>query len=246
MNKVCEKIEDAVAGVQDGATIAVAGFFACGVPRLLLQALIEKGTKEVTLTCGCGPLLGAAQEMRTLVKNHQLRKVIDSYGLYRSMTKGMADPFEQAVRSGEIELEVYPMGTLAEMYRAAAAGLPAVYVPTGEGSVVERMIISNIPQHRRMKETRIFDGRRYVLEYALKPDFAFIHAFVGDRDGNLRYAKTARNFNPVMAAAASTTIAEVENIVEPGEIDPDSVHTPGIYVKKMVQVPRIKFAVTID
>jgi 3-oxoacid CoA-transferase subunit A len=246
MNKVCGNIEDAIADVKDGSTIAIAGFFACGVPRLLLKGLIEKKVKNLTLTCGCGPLVGAAEELQALVKNHQLKKVIDSYGLDRSMTKGLQNPFEQAVRAGEIELEVYPMGTLAEMYRAAAAGVPALYLPTGEGSIVERSTVTNIHANRKHKETRIFNGRRYVLEYAMKPDFAFIHAFVGDTDGNLRYNKTARNFNPVMAAAANVTIAEVETIVEPGKIDPDGVHTPGVYVSKMVQVPRINFAVTID
>jgi 3-oxoacid CoA-transferase subunit A len=246
MNKVCENIESAIADIHDGATVAVAGFFVCGVPRLLLRGLIDKKVKDLTLSCGCGPLVGATEELQALVKNHQLKKVIDSYGLDRSMTKGLKNPFEQAVRAGEIELEVVPMGTLAERYRAAAAGVPAIYVPTGKGSVVEKMIITNIIANRTPKETREFNGRKYILEYALKPDFAFIHAFIGDTDGNLRYNKTARNFNPVMAAAAERTIAEVENIVEPGGIDPDNVHTPGIYVKKMVQVPRVKFAVTID
>jgi len=246
MNKVCEKMEEAIADVKDGATIAVAGFFACGVPRLLLRALIAKKVKNLTLTCGCGPLVGAADEMRQLVINKQVRKVIDSYGLFRSATKGRQDPFEQAVRKGEVELEVVPMGTLAERYRAAAAGVPAVFLPTGIGSVVEKAVVTNIIANRTPKETREFNGRKYVLEYALKPDFAFIHAFRGDTEGNLRYSKTARNFNPVMAAAAAVTIAEVENVVEPGQIDGDDVHTPGVYVKRLIQVPRISFAVTID
>ncbi|MDD5191111.1 MAG: CoA transferase subunit A [Dehalococcoidales bacterium] len=246
MNKVVKKMEEAIADVNDGATIAVAGFFACGVPRLLLRALIAKKVKNLTLTCGCGPLVGASDELRQLVLNHQLKKVIDSYGLFRSATKGRQDPFEQAVRKGEIELEVVPMGTLAERYRAAAAGIPAIYVPTGVGSVMEKMVVTNIIKNRVPKETREFDGRRYILEYALKPDFAFVHAFKGDYEGNLRYAKTARNFNPVMASAANVTIAEVENIVEPGQIDGDDVHTPGVYVKRVVPVERISFAVTID
>ncbi|MDD5287653.1 MAG: CoA transferase subunit A [Dehalococcoidales bacterium] len=246
MDKVYQKIEEAIADVNDGAVIAIAGFFACGVPRLLLQALINKKVKNLTLTCGCGPMLGASEELKQLVKNRQLKKVIDSYGLYRSATKGRADLFEQAVRAGEIELEVYPMGTLAEKYRAAAAGVPAVYVATGVGSIVEKSTVTSIPANRVPKETRVFNGRTYILEYALRPDFSFVHAHTGDREGNLRYAKTARNFNPVMAAAGKVTIAEVENVVEPGEIDPDSVHTPGIYVKRVVLVPRIKFKVSID
>lgn len=246
MNKLSLNIEEAIKDVSDGATIAVAGFFACGVPRLLLKGLIDKKAKDLTLCCGCGPLVGAKEELQALVRNGQLKKVIDSYGLNRSMSKGLRDPFEQAVRAGEIELEVVPMGTLAERYRAAAAGVPAVYVPTGTGSVVEKHVVTNIVANRAPKETREFNGRLYILEYALKPDFAFIHAGTGDTEGNLRYVKTARNFNPVMASAAAYTIAEVENVVEPGDIDPDGVHTPGIYVTKMVQVPRVTFAVTID
>src|SRR4030042_515822 len=179
--------------------IAIPGFFACGVPRALLQAIIRKGTRDLTLTCGCGPLLGAADELRALVKNGQIKKVIDSYGLFRSASKGMQDPFEQAVRAGKIELEIYPMGTMAEKYRAGGAGIPAFYTPTGVGSVVEEGNVSNIEANRKQKETKIIDGKKYVLEYALRPDYAFIHAFMGDREGNLRYTKTAKNFNHVMA-----------------------------------------------
>jgi 3-oxoacid CoA-transferase A subunit len=239
-------IDEAVADIADGAVIAVPGFFAAGVPRYLLRAIIKKGIRGLTLTCGCGPLLGAAEELRALVKNGQLKKVIDSYGLFRSATKGMQDPFEQAVRAGEIEFEVYPMGTMAERYRAGGAGIPAFFTPTGVGSVVEESIVTNIEAKRVPKETRIIDGQKYVLEYALKPDYAFVHAITGDREGNLRYAKTARNFNHVMATAARITIAEVENLVEPGQLDGDNIHTPGVYVRRMVKVPRPKFAITID
>jgi 3-oxoacid CoA-transferase A subunit len=246
MDKVYQKIEEAIADVNDGAVIAIGGFFACGVPRLLLQALIDKKTKNLTLTCGCGPLVGATEELRALVKNGQLKKLIDSYGLARSASKGRQDPFEQAVKAGEIELEVVPMGTLAERYRAAAAGVAAVYLPTGAGSIVEKSVVSSIVANRTPKETRVFNGKTYILEYALKPDFAFVHAHTADKEGNLRYSKTARNFNPVMASAAKATIVEAENIVEPGEIDPDCIHTPGIYVKRVVQVPRIKVRVGID
>lgn len=246
MNKVWDSVEEVIADIKDGATIAIPGFFAAGVPRVLLKALIAKGVKNLTLACGCGPLLGVPEELEQLVKNKQIKKVIDSYGLYRSASKGMQDPFEQAVRTREIELEVYPMGTLAEKYRAAGAGIPATYLPTGSGSVVEQSIVTNIPENRKKKETRIFGGERYILEYALKPDFAFIHAHTGDNEGNLRYRKTARNFNPVMAAAGKITIAEVENLVEPGGIPPDDVHTPGIHVQRVVKVPRLTFAVTID
>jgi len=246
LDKVLPGIDEAVADIPDGAVIAVPGFFAAGVPRYLLRAIIKKGIRDLTLTCGCGPLLGAAEELRALVKNGQLKKVIDSYGLFRSATKGMQDPFEQAVRAGEIEFEVYPMGTMAERYRAGGAGIPAFFTPTGVGSVVEESIITNIETNRVPKETRMIDGQKYVLEYALKPDYAFVHAIIGDREGNLRYAKTARNFNHVMATAARITIAEVENLVEPGQLDGDNIHTPGVYVRRMVKVPRPKFAITID
>ena len=246
MDKVFPNIDEAIADIKDGAVIAIPGFFACGVPRALLQAIIKKGTKNLTLTCGCGPLLGAADELRSLVKNGQLKKVIDSYGLFRSATKGMQDPFEQAVRAGKIELEVFPMGTMAEKYRAGGAGIPAFYTPTGVGSVVEEGIVSSIETNRKKKETRIIDGQKYVLEYALRPDYAFIHAYMGDREGNLRYTKTAKNFNHIMATAARVTIAEIENLVEIGAMNGDDVHTPGIYVHGVVQVPRPKFAITID
>jgi 3-oxoacid CoA-transferase subunit A len=246
LDKVFPSIDEAIADIKDGAMIAVPGFFACGVPRALLQAIIKKGTKNLTLTCGCGPLLGAADELKTLVQNGQLKKVIDSYGLFRSASKGMQDPFEQAVRAGTIEFEVYPMGTMAEKYRAGGAGIPAFYTPTGVGSVVEEGIVTNIESNRGKKETRTINGKKYVLEYALEPDYAFVHAYMGDREGNLRYAKTARNFNHVMATAARVTIAEVENLVDTGAMKGDDVHTPGIYVQRMIQVPRPKFAITID
>ena len=246
MNKVWSSAEEAIADIRDGARIMIGGFFVAGVPRTLLKALIARGVKNLLLYCGCGPLLGAPEELAQLVKNRQIKRVLDSYGLYRSASKGRQDSFEQAVRAGEIELKVYPMGTLAEKYRAAAAGIPAFYSPTGVGTVVEDAWVTTIEARRRKKETRIFNGERYILEYALDADFAFVHAHTGDREGNLRYSMTARNFNPVMAAAGKVTIAEVENLVEPGEIAPDDVHTPGIYVQRVVQVPRISFAVGID
>jgi len=245
MDKVLPSLEEAIADVKDGAVIAIPGFFACGVPRALLQALIRKGTKNLTLTCGCGPMLGAAQELKALTLAGQLKKVIDSYGLFRSASKGMADPFEQAVRAGKIELEVYPMGTMAEKYRAAGAGIPAFYTPTGVGSVMES-VVNEIKAKRTPKETKVINGKKYVLEYALQPDFAFIHAKIADREGNLRYAKTARNFNHVMATAAKVTIVEAENIVECGKLDGDDVHTPSVYIKRIVKVDRPKFAITID
>lgn len=246
MNKVVSSVEEAIADIEDGASIAIAGFFTAGVPRTLLKALIDKGVRDLRLICGCGPLLGAPEETAQLIKNKQIKMIVDSYGLYRSASKGLKDPLEQAVRAGEIELRVYPMGTLAERLRAAGAGIPAFYTPTGVGTVVEDCIVSNLKADHLLKETRIFGGERYVLERALKPDFAFLHAHTGDREGNLRFRMTARNFNPVMAAASRISIVEVENIVEPGEMDPECIHTPGIYIQRMVQVPRISFPITID
>lgn len=246
MDKVYENAEEALYDIEDGARIAIGGFFTAGVPRFLLKALIEKGAKDIRLACGCGPLIGAPEELNQLVLNKQLSLVVDSYGLYRSASKGLNDPFEQAVRAGEIEFRVYPMGTLAERLRAAAAGIPAFYTPTGIGSIVEDEIVSNVKAERRQKETRVFNGKRHILELSMKPDFAFIHAHTGDRLGNLRYKGTARNFNPVMAAASTVTIAEVENLVEAGELDPDDIHTPGIYVQRVVKVPRTVYRVSID
>jgi len=238
MNKVVSGIEEAIYDIHDGSVIAIPGFFTCGVPRELLNAIIKKGVKNLTLACGAGPLVGCTDEARQLIENGQIKKVIDSYALARSASMGLQDPFEQAVRAGEIELEVYPMGTLIEKYRAAGAGIPAFYTPTGVGSVVEA--------NRTNKETRIIDGNKYILEFALQPDFAFIHALIGDKEGNLRYAKTAINFNHVMATAAKITIAEVENLVEIGELNSEAVQTPGIYIHRIVQVARPTFAIGIN
>ncbi len=244
MNKVVNGIEEAISGIENGHVIAIGGFFAAGVPRLLLRALIAKGAKDLTLACGAGPLLGAQDELNQLVSNRQIKKLYDSYGLFRSASKGAAHPFEQQVRAGEIEMEVYPMGTLIEKYRMAGAGIPAAFIPVGAGSMVEESTINNMEKNRASRETRIIDGKTCILEYALKPDFALVHAHTGDPEGNLRYRKTARNFNHVMAMAARVTIAEVENLVPQGDLDSDSVHTPGIFVQKVVKVPRITFDIT--
>jgi len=246
MNKVFSSADEAVADIPDGSTIAISGFFAAGVPRELLQALIRRGTRNLTLACGCGPLVGAHQELLAMLHQGQVKKVIDSYGLFRSASKGLQDPFEQAIREGTVELEVVPMGTMAEQYRAAGAGIPAFYTPTGVGSVVEQAVVSNIVANRTPKETRIFNGQKYILEHALAPDYALIHACQADPEGNLRYRFTARNFGPVMASAARVTIAEVENLVDIGGIPPDDIHTPGVYVKRVVLVPRPKFAIRMD
>jgi 3-oxoacid CoA-transferase A subunit len=244
MNKVAETLEEAVQDIGDGAMVAIGGFFAAGVPRLLLKALIEKKAKNLTLACGSGPLLGAKDELQCLVQQGQIKKVIDSYGLFRSAAKGASHIFEQKIRSGEIAFEVYPMGTLAEKFRMAGAGIPAAYIPTGAGSMVEEAVVTNLEAARTKRETRQIDGVTCVLEYALQPDFALIHAYEGDSDGNLRYRKTARSFNPIMAMAAKVTIAEVETLVDAGQLEADAIHTPGIYVKKIVQVPRAAFDIT--
>ena len=244
MDKVVRNVEEALAGIGDGATVAIGGFFAAGVPRILLRALIAKGVKNLTLACGAGPLLGAKDELNELVHNQQIRKLIDSYALFRSASKGSEHPFEQKVRAGEIELEVYPMGTLCEKYRMAGAGIPASFIPVGAGSMVEEVSITNMDESRKKRETRLINGQTCILEYALKPDFALIHAHTGDPEGNLRYRKTARNFNHVMALAAGVTIAEVENLESHGAMDPETVHTPGIFVQTVVKVPRIDFDIT--
>jgi len=244
MNKTVKDVEEALSGIEDGSTVAIGGFFAAGVPRILLRALVEKGTRNLTLACGSGPLLGAKEELHALVRNGQIKKVIDSYALFRSATKGAQHPFEQQVRSGEIELEIYPMGTLCEKYRMAGAGIPASFIPVGAGSLVEDATITNIEEKRQNRETRVFAGQTCILEYALKPEFALVHAGAGDSEGNLCYRKTAWNFNHVMAMAACVTIAEVENLVSPGDLKPESVHTPGIFVKRVLKVPRIAFDIT--
>jgi 3-oxoacid CoA-transferase A subunit len=239
MDKQYKSIKEAICDIPDGAVIAIAGFFTAGVPKKLLRGLIESGVRDLTLACGCGPLVGMSEERNLLIKNDQLRKVIDSYGLFRSASKGASDPFEKAVRDRTVELEVYPMGTLAEKYRAAGAGIPAFYTPTGAGSLFEEKVVTNILENRTPKETRIIDGKICLLEFALKTDFTFIHAYLGDTEGNLKYRKTAANFNHVMATAGKVTIAEVENIVAPGDIEPDEIDTPGVYVQRVVKAEPI-------
>ncbi len=174
-------------------------------------------------------------EVNELVENGQVRKVIANYPFYRSATKGQQHAFERLVRAGKMEVEACPMGTFVEKLRAGGAGIPAFYTPTGVGTYVAEG-----------KEVRVFNGREYLLEVALRPDYAFVHAFMGDRMGNLMFHKTARNYNPEMGKSARITIAEVENLVEPGEIDPDMVHLPGVYVKRVVKVERPAIDITIE
>ena len=233
MDRVYASIDEAVADIPDGASIAVGGFFTAGTPVQLIQALAKQGAKNLTIICQqMGP---GNEDITQLVVQGQVKKAICNYPFYRSATKGASSPFEKAVRASQIELEVYPMGTFIEKMRAGGAGIAGFYTPTGVGTTVERG-----------KEKRTFNGRPYLLELALKPDYAFVYAWKGDRMGNISYRKTARNYNPEMAAAARITIASVEELVEPGELDPDKVHTPGIYVQRVVKVGRRKYKPGID
>lgn len=233
MDKVYASIDEAVADIPDGASIAVGGFFTAGTPVQLIQALAKQGANNLTIICQqMGP---GNEDITQLVVQGQVKKAICNYPFYRSATKGANSPFEKAVRASQIELQVYPMGTFIEKMRAGGAGIAGFYTPTGVGTIVERG-----------KEKRTFNGRPYLLELALKPDYAFVYAWKGDRMGNISYRKTARNYNPEMAAAARITIASVEELVEPGELDPDKVHTPGIYVQRVVKVGRRKYKPGID
>jgi 3-oxoacid CoA-transferase subunit A len=215
MDKLVESADAAVADIPDGATIMVGGFGLCGNPENLIAALHRKGVRGLTLisnNCGTtdlglGPLLQA----------RQIKKILASY-------VGENKEFERQYLSGELEVELVPQGTLAERIRAGGAGIGGFYTRTGVGTQVAEG-----------KETRLIDGQEYLLEQPLRADVALVHAWRADRHGNLVFRKTARNFNPVMAAAARLTIAEAEQVVAPGEIDPDLVQTPGIYVKRLVQ-----------
>lgn len=233
MDKTYPSVDAAVADIPDGSCIAIAGFFTCGTPTSLIQALARQGAKDLTIICmQMGP---GNEEISQLVLNEQVRKAICSYPFYRSVSRGARSPIEQAVRAGELEMEVYPMGTFSEKLRAAGAGIAAFYTPTGAGTVVEVG-----------KEKRRFGSRECILEHALKPDYAFVYAYTGDRMGNLVCRRTARNYNPEMAAAARITIAAVENLVEPGKLNPDMIHIPGIYVQRVVKVERPNYYPTID
>jgi 3-oxoacid CoA-transferase subunit A len=215
MNKVVANADEAVKDIPDGATIMVGGFGLCGIPENLIDALIRKGVKNLTTMSnnagvdefGLGKLLHAGA-----IKKH--------IGTYVGENKKL----EQMVLSGELELELNPQGTFAERIRAGGAGIPAFFTPTGYGTVIADG-----------KEVRDFDGRKYIMERALRADFALIKAWKGDKWGNLVYRKTARNFNPMMATAAKVTIAEVEELVDLGKLEPDLVHTPSVYVKRIFQ-----------
>ncbi len=215
MNKVVASADAAIRDIPDGATIMIGGFGLCGIPENLIRALVHKGTKNLTTISNNVGVDGYG--MGLLLSAGQIRRHIGSY-------VGENKLLEQMVLEKKIDLDLVPQGTFSERIRAGGAGIPAFYTPTGFGT----MVAEN-------KETREFHGRMYVMEHALKADFAFVKAWKGDKWGNLVYRKTARNFNPMMATAARITIAEVEHLVEGGELDPDRVHTPSIYVKRIFQ-----------
>jgi 3-oxoacid CoA-transferase subunit A len=215
MHKVVTSAEEAIRDIKDGATIMVGGFGLCGIPENLIRALVKKGVKNLTTISNNAGVDGFG--MGLLLAAGQIRKHIGTY-------VGENKLLEEKVLKGEIELELVPQGTFSERIRAGGAGIPAFFTPTGFGTIVAEG-----------KETREFDGRAYLMELALKADFALIKAWKGDKWGNLTYRKTARNFNPMMATAAEVTIAEVEHLVEVGELDPDTVHTPSVFVKRIFQ-----------
>ncbi|MFI5072551.1 MAG: CoA transferase subunit A [Terriglobales bacterium] len=215
MRKVVANADEAISDIFDGATIMIGGFGLCGIPENLIRALVRKGVKNLTTISNNVGVDGFG--MGLLLAAGQIRKHFGSY-------VGENKLLEEMVLNGRIDLTLVPQGTFSERIRAGGAGIPAFFTPTGVGTVVAEK-----------KEVREFDGRPYVMETAFKADFAFVKAWKGDKWGNLVYRKTARNFNPMMATAAKVTIAEVENLVEVGELEPDSIHTPSIYVKRIFQ-----------
>jgi len=216
MNKVYPDAPAALAGVlRDDMTIMAGGFGLCGIPGTLIAAIRDSGVRGLTVISNNAGIDGIG--LGLLLESRQIRKMVSSY-------VGENRLFEQLYLKGELELEFNPQGTLAERIRAGGAGVPAFFTKTGVGTLIAEG-----------KETRDFDGESYVMERGLIADLTIVHAWKGDREGNLAYRKTARNFNPVMATAAQITVAEVEHLVEPGEIDPDHIHTPGIFVQRIVR-----------
>src|SRR6476620_12304015 len=220
INKVVPSADAAVADVPEGATLVVGGFGLCGIPENLIAALVRRGVKNLTVVsnnCGVDDW-----GLGLLLARRQIRKMVSSY-------VGENAEFERQYLSGELEVELVPQGTLAERMRAGGAGIPAFFTPAGAGTLVAEG-----------KETRVFDGKEHVLEEGVVGDFALVAAWKGDRLGNLVYRESARNFNPMAATAGRVTVAEVEELVEPGELDPDHVHTPALYVDRIVVAPREK------
>ena len=215
MNKVMASAELAAGLVHDGATIMIGGFGLCGIPENLIRSLHSRGTRQLTIISNNAGVDDFG--IGILLKARQVKKMISTY-------VGENKEFERQFLTGELDVELIPQGTLSERIRAGGAGIPAFLTPTGYGTPIAAG-----------KETREIDGRGYVMETALTADFAFVKAWKGDTSGNLVYRRTARNFNPIMATAARTTIVEVEQLVAPGEIDPDHVVTPGIFVRHILQ-----------
>ncbi|MFB9051926.1 CoA transferase subunit A [Formosa undariae] len=215
ITKTVESVEDALKGVSDNMTMMLGGFGLCGIPENAIRALVKKEVKG--LTCISNNAGVDDFGLGLLLHKKQIKKMISSY-------VGENAEFERQMLSGELDVELIPQGTLAERCRAAQAGFPAIYTPAGYGTEVAEG-----------KETREFDGKMYVLEYAFKADFAFVKAWKGDAAGNLVFKGTARNFNPVMCGAAKTTVAEVEELVPVGTLDPNQIHVPGIFVQRIFQ-----------
>ena len=218
MNKVYADQKSALAGLlKDGMMIMAGGFGLCGIPETLILAIRDSGVKNLTVVSNnCGV---DGKGLGVLLDTRQIKKMIASY-------VGENKTFAQQYLAGEMEIEFNPQGTLAERIRAGGAGVPAFFTKTGVGTLIAKD-----------KDEREFDGERYVMERGLVADISIVHAFMADTEGNLVYRKTARNFNPVMATAGKVTIAEVEHLVQPGDIDPDHIITPGIYVQRIVHVP---------
>jgi len=215
MNKIVAGAEEAVAGITDGMTLMLGGFGLCGIPENCIAALVDKGVRE--LTCISNNAGVDDFGLGLLLQQRQIKKMISSY-------VGENDEFERQMLSGELEVDLIPQGSLAERCRARGAGVPAFFTPAGYGTEVGHG-----------KEVRYFNGKPHILEHALQADFAIVKAWKGDRYGNLIFKGTARNFNPLMAMAGDITIAEVEEIVEPGSIDPNFIHTPGIFVQRIFE-----------
>ena len=220
MNKVVASADEAVGDVADGATLVVGGFGLCGIPENLINALVKRGVKG--LTCVSNNAGVDDWGLGLLLQTKQIHKMVSSY-------VGENAEFERQYLAGELEVEFVPQGTLAERMRAGGAGIPAFFTPAGYGTIVAEG-----------KETRDFEGRMYVMERGIVGDFSLVAAWKGDRYGNLIYRKSARNFNPMAATAGKVCIAEVEELVEVGTLDPDNVHTPGIFVHRVVVAKRVK------
>lgn len=217
MNKVYGDARTALAGLlKDGMVVMSGGFGLCGIPDILIGAIRESGVKGLTVISNNAGVDGVG--LGQLLETRQIRKMISSY-------VGENKLFAQQYLAGDLELEFNPQGTLAERIRAGGAGIPAFFTKTGVGTLIAEG-----------KEVREFDGESYVMERGLVADLSIVHAWKGDTEGNLVYRKTARNFNPMMATAGKVTVAQVEHLVEPGQIDPDQIHTPGIYVQRLVHV----------